>query len=348
MRFEEHPDYLVFRECTIAKEGVQPYPDGKIVKTAEELSNADKKAQQKLPVMMFYDGHSKTRLVGFALPPKGIASFQNGKIKRDIFLDKEVLTEDELKGLRFAPLYSKKDVSIGFTDQTDYSMKNWNGLTVDGFSKNMEIDHLSWEERGRCSTEDGCGLTRTDTFIMRHDSIMELNREDADYDQECVSRKIKIFMNEGYESDKAKAAAINYCREKNKKHDSITDQTDKEKVFLETKTEQPIETKPEDAREDKSDLILEKLNSLEELFTQQFKTDSIRQDSEKDCECEDKERKDKESESESESIGEKILQRLDKLEKLNDELKTRIDTLPLPKIRRSVSADELNKKEDNK
>ena len=221
MKYEETNDYVVFRECTIAQEMAQQYPDGKIVKTADELQKMDKRSKDTLPVTMFYDGHPKERLVGFANPPKGIPSFANGKVKRDLYFDKEILSEKELEIVRNIPMSGKKDLSIGFGDITDYRKENWNGLPVDGFSTDMVLDHISWEKQGRCNTEEGCGLTRSDNEIIRHDAFPTDEKAkgsaEKDYDDDCVSQKTKLFKNEGMSPEKAALAAKKYCKEKNKK-----------------------------------------------------------------------------------------------------------------------------------
>jgi hypothetical protein len=353
MKFEETADHIIFRETTIAQEMAQQYKDGMIVKTAEELEKADKRSQEAMPVTLMFDGHEDTRLVGFADIPKGIPSFRNGKIKRDIYYDKEVLTEEEIAGLRRAPLSEKKDLSIKFGDKTEYKEDVWNGIKVDGYSRDMDIQTLAWVEHGRCSTEDGCGLTRSDETITRYDSLKGLQESDKNQktgmqdevvekeDPKCVSHKIKIFIKEGMDKEKARKAAIRYCARK----DNV-DRTDKEKPFMSTE-EQTKTEETEETREDK-DPILERLDALEasvsSLVTQlEPKADSDRADSE-DCEC-DEERKDEESEPKEESYGKEIHERLDAIQKEQSAQKERIDNLPIPKIRRSLSIEDLNKHE---
>ena len=354
MKLEESADHIIFRETTIAQEMAQKYKDGIIVKTADELEKADKRLQDKMPVTLMFDGHEDKRLVGFADIPKGIPSFKNGKIKRDIYFDKEVLTEEEIHGLRIAPLSDKKDLSMKFTDKTEYRKDTWKGIPVDGYSGEMDIQTLAWVEHGRCSTQDGCGLTRSDETITRYDSLTGLNESDKNQktgmqdemveteDPKCVAHKTNIFIKEGMDKEKAKKAAIRYCARK----DNV-DRTDKEKIFMSEAQEEQTEG-TEDIREDKDDLILEKLDSLNEsissLVTQlQPKADSDRADSE---ECDEQERKDEKSESDTEkSFGKEITERLDALKKENAELKERIDNLPIPKVRRSLSMEDLEKHE---
>ena len=112
MIFEETDKHLIFRNVTIAREIAQKYDDGLIVKTKEELEKADIKALKETPIIKYYDEHSKgkedERIVGFALPPIGRPSFEKGKIKRDIYYDKEVITQQELQDLRKDHQASKK------------------------------------------------------------------------------------------------------------------------------------------------------------------------------------------------------------------------------------------------
>ena len=354
MRFEETEDYVVFRECTVAQEMAQLYPDGTIVKTADELQKMDNRSKDTLPLTMFYDGHSKERLVGFAKPPKGIASFTNGKVKRDIYFDKEILTEEELSTVRNIPMSDKKDLSIGFVDKTEYRDEKWNGIDVNGYSTAMNLDHISWEKEGRCNTEEGCGLTRSDNEVVRHDNF-ELKDDAADMDDDCISQKTKLFKNEGMSPEKAAKAAKKYCQEKNKKPNSEKNKKDKPKPKGDTVTDD--QEKEQEVREDKSDEILAGISdltkSIDSLVTHlQPKTDEDRKDS--DCECDEEERKDEKSESEDKAPNEEILKRIDALEKENTDLKERFDNMPKAIIRKSYTLSALEKikkdkeKEDEK
>ena len=348
MKYEETNDYVVFRECTVAQEMAQQYPDGTIVKTADELQKMDERSKEDIPLTMFFDGHTKDRLVGFAKPPKGLPSFANGKVKRDIYFDKEILTEQELESVRNIPMSDKKDLSIGFLDKTDYRKENWNGVSVDGFSTAMKLDHLSWEKNGRCNTEEGCGLTRSDSEQIRHDAfpVKEKEKESKDKPDDCVSKKTKLFISEGMDAGKASAAAKKYCSEKNKK--SKDENKDKPKIKGDTVTDEQ-----EKVRIDKSDEILagisELTTSISSLVTQlQPKTDADRKDS--DCECDEEERKDEKSESDK-APNEEILKRMDALEKENTDLKERFDNMPKAIVRKSYTLAQLEKivkdKEEN-
>ncbi len=339
MKYEETNDYVVFRECTVAREMAQQYPDGNIVKTAQALKQMDDKSKEDIPLTMFFDGHNKERLVGFAKPPKGIPSFTNGKVKRDLYFDKEILTEQEIESVRNLPMSDKKDLSIGFLDQTEYRKEQWNGLSVDGFSNNMTLDHISWENQGRCSTEEGCGLTRSDNEIIRHDAFpkKEKDKPSKEKPNDCVGKKTKLFISEGMDAKKASAAAKKYCQEKDKKPKN---KDEKPKVKGDTVTD---EQEKVEVREDKSEVILESISeltkSISSLVTQlQPKTEEVRKDSD-DCECdEDKERKDAVSEPDKE-----ILKRLDALEKENTDLKERFDKMPKAVVRKSYTLADIEK-----
>ena len=332
----------------------QKYDDGMLVKTADELEAADDR-DDSMP-LMFYDGHTKQRTVGFALKPKGIDSYNKGKIKRDVFFDKDELTPQEIDSLRQAPYSSKKDLSIGFLDNTEYKKDVWNGVSIDGYSRDIKLDHLAWVELGRCSSTDGCGLTRSDE--MRYDAFppeKEKGKEkpkDKPKDKnanDCVAKKTKTFIAEGMDAAKAKAAAQKFCSEKSKgKKDSAELHEDKETVFLEKEQGDIIETLPEQdtaeasimkegigtAKNDKSDLILEKLDSLGKSF-QQFVSQYVPKTDEQDnpCDCEE-DRKDGKPVVEEERTDEKIKEEVERYDSLKlefDELKQRFDILSNPK-----------------
>lgn len=311
---------------------IQKYDDGKIVKTAEELQKADNRALKEMPIVKFYDQHSKgkedERIVGFALPPIGMPSFNKGKIKRDIFYDKGVITQQELQELRTAPHSSKKDVSIGFIDNTQYQKGLWNGQSVDGYSKDMALDHLAWVEHGRCSTNDGCGLVRSDKQQFRMDAITIVNDNKGDSNMD----------NDNKED----------CKER----------TDEEKVFLEEAQKAIILTLEEHAAAEKarykadSAELSQKLDSILELLkVDKFPPKEKEKDPDKEKEKkekekdefpdkEEKEKKKKDSVTED-SIIEELKARIDSIEKENKELQK-----PREDVRYTYSLDEMIAKEE--
>ena len=371
LKFEETDTHLVFREVTGVREIAQKYSDGVIVKTADEIQKMDEYDKEHNYIQLLFDSHSKghpsERVVGFVLPPKAIPSYQHGKLKRSFFFEKEVLTQDEIAGLRNITSSDKKDVSIGFDDKTKYVKDDpvlslWNGQKVDGYSEEMKIDHWAWVPLGRCSTLEGCGLVRSDestdghrTGTRRVDAVNVIKeeytviqgqeKEDKDYSDSCVSRKVSIFKNEHpeWEHDKVVAAAINYCKNIKKtdeKDMSNEPREDKEQVFLKEGQKEIIETLEEQEKaeasrkKDKSDLILDKLDSLidylrSDKFPPKEKEEKEKEEPEEEKEKEKKKKDCAESESrEDKDEITKLQERLDNLEKSKDStLQERIDFL---------------------
>jgi len=160
----EETDQGIAFDVVLAKEIVQKYRDhGKVYKPADEL----KTAAEVSGSVYITDGH----------PPQGVVQKQE-QVYGEISADTLRFEEDGAKVVGRAEVFSDKapegftdeiregerdSVSIGFYTQVDRSSGTWNDTEYDAVQKDILLDHLAVlkpEDEGRCSTENGCGITQ--------------------------------------------------------------------------------------------------------------------------------------------------------------------------------------------
>lgn len=160
---EETDDKLMF-DVVLAKEIVQEYRDhGRVYKPADELE----KAAEVSGSVYITDGH----------PPAGIVKKQS-EVYGEISSDTLGFQEDGARVTGRAEVFKdqapdsfvqeikdeeRDSVSIGFYTQLDRSGGEWNDQEYDAAQTDILLDHLAVlkpENEGRCSVENGCGITQ--------------------------------------------------------------------------------------------------------------------------------------------------------------------------------------------
>lgn len=186
---EETDDKLMF-DVVLAKEIVQSYRDhGRVYKPADEL----KKAAEVSGSVYITDGH----------PPAGIVKKQ-AEVYGEISSDTLDFQEDGARVTGRAEVFKdqapdsfvkqikdedRDSVSIGFYTQLDRSSGEYNDQEYDAVQRDILLDHLAIlkpQNEGRCSVENGCGITQNMDEIQA--PVADRQSVDADPDRDKKSK----------------------------------------------------------------------------------------------------------------------------------------------------------------
>jgi len=167
---EENDDFLVM-PAIITREMVQPYPQGRAYKPAEELEEAAWTAdgrwlttEQLLVRREDVKGRVENpRFVKDLLDPKTRRPMDRG-IRADLRFFKNKIPLQLIEELKNGMC---RDVSIGFLYDEDKTPGEWRGQHYDFIQRNIFIDHVAAAvPRGRCSSPYcGIGIDELDRRI---------------------------------------------------------------------------------------------------------------------------------------------------------------------------------------
>jgi len=146
------PQLLKLSQVTIAREGVFDYEGRPVYKPASELQ----------AILDHGEGRPITR----EHPPNGhvtrpdqqlgwienLAFTDSGELKADLIITDSQLIQEIQDGTR-------KEVSPGFYADITPTNGEWNGQPYQESQHNMWLDHIAITTRGRCTIDDGCGIT---------------------------------------------------------------------------------------------------------------------------------------------------------------------------------------------
>lgn len=184
----QDPDFgevIVFPNRVVAKEIVQFYQDENkhMYKPAGQLRRTTQ-FMKKFPPAVSWE-HPRTDTLTNLKEPVGWTEnphFKDGRSIADIVYAREWLGDDRYQDLITG---KKPDLSIGFFYDEVSDEGEFDGTPYQSSQHNIFVNHIATTKKGRCSTEEGCGL------LSRYDSLTEgkqfaydsvsLMREDATY-----------------------------------------------------------------------------------------------------------------------------------------------------------------------
>lgn len=188
----EETDRGIAFDVVLAKEIVQKYRDhGRVYKPADEL----KKAAEVSGSVYITDGH----------PPQGVVQKQE-QVYGEIDSETLKFDDSENRVVGRAEVFEdqapdgfvqeiqdedRDSVSIGFYTQVDRSSGSWNDEEYDAVQRDILLDHLAVlkpENEGRCSVENGCGITQN----MDQVPVPVADREFSDADPEDLSEGDRV------------------------------------------------------------------------------------------------------------------------------------------------------------
>jgi len=125
------------------------------------------------------------------------AYMENDKLKAEVWIDVEKLSEKSPATLELIQLGDPLDVSVGVFTEEEEQQGTWNNEQYTAIARNHRPDHLALLPggTGACSWNDGCGI-RTN-----QKGGNKLKKEESDFKtmkQECVEQVIQSNADMGY------------------------------------------------------------------------------------------------------------------------------------------------------
>lgn len=142
---------------------------GRLRKTPEEVQKA-KFVEKSIPLR-----NEHRQKIGFV----DNFVFKNDSWEGDVIFNKRSMNKDDIHKLLTG---QKKDLSIGY----QYTLvKDNNDIGSDGDQTDLLIDHVAWTQKGRCTSDQGCGLdSTTENRITGHDTAILMS--------DCDEKDLKI------------------------------------------------------------------------------------------------------------------------------------------------------------
>lgn len=163
-------EQVFFPSKTLFKAMTQQYePYGRLRKTPDEVLKA-KFTDKSLPLR---DEHRQK------IGTVDNFVYRNDSWEGDIIFNKKLMQQDDINQLLSG---QKKDLSIGY----HWTLKKDNNdIGSDGDQTDILVDHVAWTQKGRCSSEQGCGLdSLTEERKTGHDTAILMS--------DCDEKDIKI------------------------------------------------------------------------------------------------------------------------------------------------------------
>lgn len=159
---------LVIPDVVCMKEIVQDYEgEGKIYKPSAEVE-ATLQFFENLPIT---DGHPESGLI--STPAEIMGTCTNPRfVDGGIFCDLEVINAGLIERIESGDL---RQVSPGFQSDVLMDGGTFGETPYDGIQKGILPDHLAIVKEGRCSLDDGCGIS--DDVIKQAKTVVDQEKE---------------------------------------------------------------------------------------------------------------------------------------------------------------------------